>query len=64
MHYNNFRCRKHAPTLNGWPAIFPDDWCGDHKLNKVEMQRLYFNRTETNEKIRNEEGVNSHGHSR
>ena len=26
------RCRKHAPTLDGWPVVFPDDWCGDHKL--------------------------------
>ena len=26
------RCRKHAPTLNGWPVVFDRDWCGDHKL--------------------------------
>lgn len=26
------RCRKHAPTLNGWPVVFASDWCGDHKL--------------------------------
>jgi len=26
------RCRRNAPTLKGWPAIFPADWCGDHKL--------------------------------
>jgi hypothetical protein len=26
------RCRKHAPTLQGWPVVFPTDWCGDHKL--------------------------------
>lgn len=32
------RCRRHAPTMNGYPAVFVDDWCGDHKLdeNKVE----------------------------
>jgi len=32
------RCRKHAPTLDGWPAVFESDWCGDHKLdeNKVD----------------------------
>jgi hypothetical protein len=29
------RCRKHAPTLNGWPAMFDTDWCGDHKLDKA-----------------------------
>ncbi len=30
------RCRKHAPSHNGWPAVFETDWCGDHKLNKKE----------------------------
>ncbi len=28
------RCRRHAPTMNGYPAVFPTDWCGDHKLNE------------------------------
>ena len=28
------RCRRHAPTLQGWPAVFTTDWCGDHKLNE------------------------------
>lgn len=28
------RCRKHAPTLNGYPVVFGVDWCGDHKLNE------------------------------
>lgn len=27
------RCRKHAPTLNGYPVVFEIDWCGDHKLS-------------------------------
>lgn len=26
------RCRRRAPTLNGWPAMYSNDWCGDHKL--------------------------------
>ena len=26
------RCRRHAPTLSGYPAVYWDDWCGDHKL--------------------------------
>ncbi len=26
------RCRRHAPTLGGWPAMFESDFCGDHKL--------------------------------
>lgn len=28
------RCRRHVPTMNGFPAVFVDDWCGDHKLNE------------------------------
>ncbi len=28
------RCRRHAPTMSGWPVMFPADWCGDHKLNE------------------------------
>jgi hypothetical protein len=27
------RCRRHSPTLGGYPVVFPDtDWCGDHKI--------------------------------
>jgi len=37
MFYVNTRCRRHAPTLQGYPAVFLDDWCGDHKLDKVQM---------------------------
>jgi hypothetical protein len=28
------RCRRHAPTLGGWPALWDGDWCGDHKLDE------------------------------
>lgn len=28
------RCRRHAPTLSGWPAMYATDWCGDHKLDE------------------------------
>lgn len=28
------RCRKHAPTMTGYPVVFFTDWCGDHKLNE------------------------------
>ena len=28
------RCRRHAPTMNGYPVVFEDDWCGDHKLSE------------------------------
>ena len=26
------RCRRHAPTMGGFPVVFETDWCGDHKL--------------------------------
>jgi hypothetical protein len=28
------RCRKHSPTMGGFPAVYGNDWCGDHKLNE------------------------------
>jgi hypothetical protein len=28
------RCRRHAPTITGYPVVFASDWCGDHKLNE------------------------------
>ena len=28
------RCRRHAPTMQGYPAVFGSDWCGDHKLDE------------------------------
>ena len=40
MHYINFRCRRHAPTLEGYPAVYEHDWCGDHKVSKQKMGGL------------------------
>ncbi len=31
------RCRKHAPTLSGYPVIYMSDWCGDHKLDENKV---------------------------
>ncbi len=32
------RCRRRAPTMNGYPVIYPvDDWCGDHKLDENKL---------------------------
>jgi len=28
------RCRRHAPTMNGYPVVYEGDWCGDHKLDE------------------------------
>jgi len=30
------RCRRHAPTMNGYPVVFTTDWCGDHKLDETK----------------------------
>ena len=32
--YNIGRCRKNAPTMDGYPVVFYTDWCGAHKLNE------------------------------
>lgn len=31
------RCRRHAPTMGGFPATFAKDWCGDHKLDETKL---------------------------
>lgn len=31
------RCRKHAPTLNGWPVMYEEDFCGDHKIDETKI---------------------------
>ena len=32
------RCRKHAPSMSGYPVVFRTDWCGDHKLNEAVIK--------------------------
>lgn len=31
------RCRRHAPTMDGFPATFEVDWCGDHKVDETKI---------------------------
>lgn len=31
------RCRRHAPTMSGYPVVFTLDWCGDHKLSEEKL---------------------------
>jgi hypothetical protein len=32
------RCRRHAPKVSeGWPAVWENDWCGDHKLDEEKL---------------------------
>ena len=35
------RCRKHCPTISGYPVAYQTeyketDWCGDHKLDETK----------------------------
>ena len=32
------RCRRHAPTISGFPVVFAEDWCGDHRLNEEAVR--------------------------
>jgi hypothetical protein len=32
--YEVGRCRRHSPSMNGWPVMRGGDWCGDHKLDE------------------------------
>lgn len=32
------RCRRHAPTMSGYPVVFETDWCGDHKLDETAIE--------------------------
>jgi hypothetical protein len=31
------RCRRHAPTMGGFPVVYATDWCGDHKLDENKV---------------------------
>lgn len=31
------RCRRHAPTMNGYPVVYVTDWCGDHKIDENKV---------------------------
>lgn len=35
--YDLGRCRKHAPTMTGYPAVWVNDFCGDHKLDENKL---------------------------
>jgi hypothetical protein len=50
-HHSIGRCRANAPTLKGWPVVFSDDWCGNHKLNENKIDVI--DKTETLDKTDN-----------
>ena len=34
------RCRRHAPSMNGYPVVYHTDWCGDHRLDELKTIRV------------------------
>ena len=35
--YDIGRCRRHAPTMGGYPVVYVNDWCGDHRLDENKL---------------------------
>lgn len=35
--YDVGRCRRHSPTMGGYPVVFVNDWCGDHRLDENKL---------------------------
>ncbi len=31
------RCRRHCPTMSGFPVVYETDWCGDHRLDEDKI---------------------------
>ncbi len=31
------RCRERSPSIKGWPAVYPTDWCGAHKMDEEKL---------------------------
>jgi len=31
------RCRRHAPSMGGYPVVYPADWCGDHRIDENKV---------------------------
>lgn len=31
------RCRRHAPSMGGYPVVYMTDWCGDHRLDENKL---------------------------
>ena len=31
------RCRKHAPSMGGYPVVYQNDWCGDHRVDETKQ---------------------------
>jgi hypothetical protein len=36
-YYDLGRCRRNAPTMKGFPVVFVNDWCGDHRIDEDKI---------------------------
>lgn len=45
------RCRKRAPTLDGWPAVYESDWCGEHKMDGSHLDYKISRPAQTHQSI-------------
>lgn len=36
--YDLGRCRRHAPTMGGYPVVMVNDWCGDHRIDENKFK--------------------------
>lgn len=36
--YDLGRCRRHAPSMGGYPVVMVNDWCGDHRLDENKFK--------------------------
>jgi hypothetical protein len=32
------RCRRNAPTMQGYPVVYETDWCGNHKIDADKLE--------------------------
>jgi len=35
--YDLGRCRRHAPSMGGYPVVMVNDWCGDHRIDENKL---------------------------
>jgi hypothetical protein len=35
--YDLGRCRRHAPSMGGYPVVYVNDWCGDHRIDENKV---------------------------
>ena len=36
--YDLGRCRKRSPSMGGYPVVFVNDWCGEHRLDENKLK--------------------------